>query len=384
MSQKVFFSSLMVFILSFTLFSNHLLAQDKQQEKIETGIKKIYNLQFQEANAIFSEIIKQKPNDPTGYFFVAMIDWWKILVDTDNASFDEGFLQKLEKVIEIADKALDKNPDDVSALFFKGGSIGFRGRLYALRREWVSAANDGVEALPIVNRAFELDPANLDISLGFGIYDYYAAVIPERYPIVQPFMFMFPEGDRKRGIKELELVAKSGKYAKYESRYFLMTLYFHYEKNFIKAEEYANMLIKDFPDNPTFERWQGRIAARRNQLEKYSEIFTSVLTKCDKGLYGYFDTAKREALYYVGLYHKNKSNKKEAKQYFEKCIALSEKIDEDEESGFQVNATMYLAELLESSNPQKAIMLYEKVEDMEEFRNSHEKAEQKIERLKRK
>ena len=109
--------------------------------------------------------------------------------------------------------------------------------------------------------------------LGFGIYDYYAAVIPEQNSFLKPLMIFFPSGDKERGIKELKNTAQNGKYTKYEARYFLMTLYYNYENNPFAADEYAKELTADFPDNPTFERWEGRISVRKGD---YASAFNNL------------------------------------------------------------------------------------------------------------
>ena len=118
------------------------------------------------------------PNHPAGRFFIAMIDWWKILLDLDVETYDEQFYQKIEDVIYNCEQILEKNPKNIDALFFKGGAIGFRGRLRAYSESWLKAADDGREALPIVEQASLSDPNNVDVQLGFGIYNYYAEVIP--------------------------------------------------------------------------------------------------------------------------------------------------------------------------------------------------------------
>jgi hypothetical protein len=260
---------LVVFILFLPLYSFVFAQPAKSYNKpsdfdstISRGINQIYNIDFAGAEITFKGLIANYPVKPQGRFFLAMIDWWKILMDPDKESYDDIFFQKLEDVIYQCDGILDKDPDNVDALFFKGGSIGFRGRLRAFRDSWIKAADDGRLALPIVEHAYKIDPKNIDVLLGFGIYDYYAAVIPDQFPLVRPLMIFFPPGDKKKGIEELTNVALHGKYAKYESRYFLMTLNFSYDDNPFKAEEWAKMLTNDFPNNPIFERWRGRIAAK--------------------------------------------------------------------------------------------------------------------------
>ncbi len=142
-------------ILFIFLLTNLFAQQSDFESRVELGIKQIYNIKFEDAEKTFRSLIADYPDHPAGRFFLAMIDWWKILLDVENESHDEIFFQKLEDVIFQCDKILEKDPDNVEALFFKGGSIGFRGRLRSLRESWLKAADDGREALPIVEKSFE-------------------------------------------------------------------------------------------------------------------------------------------------------------------------------------------------------------------------------------
>lgn len=373
------------FILFVFLLNTLLFAQPSDfDNRVEVGIKQIYNIKFDDAEKTFRAIMTDYPNDPAGRFFLAMIDWWKIMLDPDNESYDEMFFLKLEDVIYQCNQILKKNPKDVNALFFKGGAIGFRGRLHAFRESWLKAADNGREALPIVEEASALDPENMDVQLGFGIYNYYAAVIPEENSFIKPLMIFFPKGDKEKGLQQLKNTAFNGKFAKYEARYFLMTLYYRYESNSIIADEYARLLNDDFPDNPVFQKWRGRIAVRRGDYELADSIFNDVLNKSGRGLPGYGTPATlREAAYYVGYILKNNGQLDSAKTYFEKCYVESQKIDKDEESGFQVNAVLYLAQIAEAQNKTKeAIRLYEKLLDMRDYGSSHRIAEGSLKNLK--
>ncbi len=373
-------------VLIILIFSFHSFAQNPDfDSRVNNGIKQIYNIKFIEAEKTFRSIMTDYPEHPSGRFFLAMIDWWKILLDPDNESYDEIFFQKLEDVIYQCDQILDKNPKDVDALFFKGGSIGFRGRLRAFRESWLKAADDGREALPIVEEAASLDPNNMDVQLGFGIYNYYASVIPNEYPMIKPLMIFFPDGDKEKGIQQLKNTATNGKFAKYEARYFLMTLYYRYESNSILAEEYSKLLQEDFPDNPVFEKWRGRIAVRRGDFVLADSVFKDVLAKADTKLFGYnTPNSLREASYYVGNNYKNNGEFDSAKIFLKKCILESEKIDEEgEESGFQVNAYIYLAQIAEVlKQNEDAIRIYEKILNIKDYGNSHSIAENSLKNLK--
>jgi len=198
-------------------------------------------------------------------------------------------------------------------------------------------------------------------------------------------MIFFPDGDKEKGIQQLKNTALNGKFAKYEARYFLMTLYYRYENNAIIADVYAKLLQDDFPDNPVFEKWRGRIAVRKGDYFLADSIFNDVLVKADKKYFGYnTPNSIREAAYYIGYYLKNNGHLDSAKTYFQKCIQESEKIDEEgEESGFQVNSYLYLAQMEDALNKKdEAIRLYEKLLDIRDYGKSHSIAENSLKNLK--
>ena len=378
---------LITLLIFFAFFCEINFAQSARFDSIVVkGIKQIYGIELGLAENTFNQLIKEYPDHPAGKFFIAMIDWWRILLDTSNDDKDELFLEKIESVIEQCDNILDKDPENVDAIFFKGGAIGFRGRLSSLRESWLSAADDSREALPLVELAGELDSINIDVQLGFGIYNYYADVIPEKYPIVKPLMIFLPSGNKELGIKQLVNVSTNGKYANYESRYFLMSLYYRFEKDYDKAEKYALMLTKDFPNNPVFETWQGRIAVKKGEMVKADSVFKNVLSKTEKKFSGYNSPSViREASYYIAYNFRSVAMYDSAEVYFNKCIELSLRIDKDEESGFLINATLYLGMIKEFKKEYYAArMYYEKVLDMREFGNSHNLAETYLERIENK
>jgi tetratricopeptide (TPR) repeat protein len=349
---------------------------------IVAGIDQIYNIKLDKAEKTFTKVIKEYPQHPSGYFFDAMILWWQILMDPENEDYDDALIDKLDFVIDFCDEILERNPYNVDAMFFKGGSLGFRGRLYAFRQSWFYAALDGKDALPLVYNAYKAAPANPDIQLGFGIYNYYAAVIPEKYPVVKPFMALFPEGDKQKGLEQIKYVAESGKYAKIESMYFLATSYYGFENDFDKAYEYTDKLTSMFPDNPKFQSLKGRIWIKLNKNSEAAGIFQNIYRRCERNMPGYNNSAKREASYYVAAQYERLGILDSAKHYFEVCESVSKLMDEDEESGFLVNAAIYLAKIdTRLGNKKEAIRRYKEVLDYRDYRNSRDKAEEALEKL---
>jgi tetratricopeptide (TPR) repeat protein len=371
------------FTLLFILSLNTFAQKPSYDSLVKAGINQIYNIKFVDAGKTFTTLKTQYPKHPAGRFFFAMIDWWKIILSEENEEMDDRFYDKIDDVVDFCDEILDKDPNNVDALFFKGGAIGFRGRLRVMRESWFKAADDGREALPIVEQAGKLDPTNVDVKLGFGIYNYLTAVIPERYPIVKPLMIFFPSGNKELGLKQLKEAARIGKYSSHEAKYILVTFFYYFENDMQSAEIYAKQLVSSFLDNPVFERWRGRIAVRKGEWALADSVFKDVLNKAAKSYEGYnTPMVRREANYYIGSYLKNQGKLDDAFTYFKKCIEDSKKIDEDKESGFQINATLYSGTILETKgNYYEAKKYYERVLDMREFKDSHDQAENYLARI---
>lgn len=340
------------------------------------GIDYVYNLDFDNSRKEFQRLVTMKPDHPAGHFFLAMVEWWRILMDIDNTAHDGGFYSMLDKVIRVCDRRLDNDENDITALFFKGGSIGFRGRLRAHRDEWLKAANDGRLALPIVKRAYALEPNNYDVLLGIGIYHYYAEVIPEQYPFVKPVMILFPKGDKAKGIEQLHVAAEKAKYADIEASYFLVQLYHNYEKQYNLALPLAQQLHRRFPNNPVFHKYLGRSYAALGLWTEMKQVFDELLMRTRKQQYGYTLSAEREAEYYQGLYDMAFNQFDSALQHFLRCDELSRGLDTDGPSGFMTMANLKIGMIFDlQAKRDIAVQQYKKVLEFDDYMDSRNTAD---------
>ncbi|MEO8166931.1 MAG: tetratricopeptide repeat protein [bacterium] len=347
------------------------------EAKIQQGIEYVYNLEFEKAEKQFRDVIQAQPQNPSGHFFLAMVTWWKILIDIDNEQLDEQFYDSLDHVVDLCDDILDKNENDVNALFFKGGAIGFKGRLKAHRSSWLDAANAGRKALPIVQEASALDPKNYDVLLGSGIYNYYAEIVPQEYPFVKPLLLFVPPGDKAKGIQQIKTAAEKGRYANIESSYFLMQIYFQYEKDYNKALELVTKLHARFPNNMLFHKYLGRCYVSMGNWEKVHDEFGEILARSKKDQRGYGASVEREAEYYLGLYDLTMNVPETALKHFYRCDELSRTLDKDGPSGFMVLANIKIGNIFDMQGKRDpAVAQYRKVLNMKEYKDSYLQAKQ--------
>jgi hypothetical protein len=272
---------------------------------------------------------------------------------------------------------LEKNEIDGTALFFKGGAIGFKGRLKAHRGEWLSAANAGRKALPIVRTASEVDPENHDIQLGSGIYNYYAEIVPREYPFLKPLIIFIPPGDREKGLQQLTVASQKGKYANVEAEYFLLQIYYFYEKDYPKALSLAEDLHQRFPNNMLFHKYVGRCCVLANNWQRVNEVFTEIARLVKNGQRGYGVATEREAEYYLGTYELTHGTIDAALKHLFRCDELSRDLDSDGSIGFMAMANLKVGMAYDlQTKRDKAIAQYKRVLGMKEYQDSHRQAEQ--------
>lgn len=340
------------------------------------GIRAVYNLEFEEAEKEFQTIVQAQPHHPAGHFFLAMVTWWRIMLDLDDERYDREFFSSLDRVIEMCDSMLEEDEDDVTAMFFKGGALGYQGRLHFHRNDYLAAARAAVEALPLVQAASELAPDNYDINLGTGIYNYYADVIPREYPLVKPLLLFIPAGDKAKGIAQLTLASEKAKYAPVEASYFLMQVYYFYEKEYGSALGLARGLHERFPQNVVFHRYVGRCYVSLSNWDAVREVFGEISRRSRAGQRGYGAGAEREAAYYLGVDRMGRGDLEGALQHLYRCDELSRGLDRKEPSGFMAMANLKIGMIYDLQKKRDlAIRQYAKVEDMKEYSDSHALAE---------
>ncbi len=366
-------------IIALILFSTIEAKKTDIDSLINVGINQIYSLRFNSANSTFADLKKIQPENPKPYFFDAMVLWWEILIDIKNQKNDKRFYEKLDIVIEKCENILDKESNNFEALFFKMGALGFSGQLKSVREEWLSAALDGKAALPIVMELNKLYPNNYDIYLGLGIYNYYADVIPKNYPVLKPFTSLFPKGNKEQGLLQLEKAGKKGKNTAIEADYFLANVELVFELNYEKSAKISKKLAKRFPQNPIFENILARSYFGLKKNEKADSIFQLILKKSESQKLGYGIQLKGSTLYYLGDIQFRNGNLPKAKEFFKESVQIFQQLNLEENFGFIVNGKMYLAKIAkQEKNYGLAVKYYRSVLDLDDYDNSHKRAEREI------
>ncbi|MBS1518504.1 MAG: hypothetical protein JSS91_10505 [Bacteroidetes bacterium] len=366
-----------ILLLPLLLILSGISPAQTNDETILKGIDYVYHLKFDSADAEFNKVIAAEPKNPAGYFFLTMVDWWRINIEKENDKLDDDFDKKVEKVIEICEARLDRNENDDMALFYKGGALGYRGLVHSIRESWLKAAEDGREALNLLQKAHEINKDNKEVIFGVGLYNYFADYIPERYPVVKPLMIIFPKGDKLKGLSQIKETSIDSKYAKTEARFVLAYLNLIYEKNYQETEFYAKSLHEEYPENPIFEKYLYNSYAGLGKWTEALEGWKRITEKNDSGVAGFTGKyLKREANYYTALSYAKLNRLLESEKYINTAEEMTKELDKDNEHTF--TAFIYLLQGMLNDvkgNRETAKLYYEKVLAMKDFQNSHQEAE---------
>ncbi|MEM8599842.1 MAG: hypothetical protein AAGF99_07975 [Bacteroidota bacterium] len=263
------------------------------------GLAELYDMRYDDAAATFGFLAEQHPDHPVVPFLEGLVPWWRILADLGSTEHDDAFLDAMDRTIDRADRMLRRDSDNLDALFFKGAALGFRGRHYANRKSYLRAARDGQRALRYVLRVNEQAPDNPDFLFGIGIYDYFAVAVPKRHAVARPFAAMFPPGDTGRGLANLHRTFRHGTFIQTEAAYFLLQIYYLYERDYIKTLQFTEYLREQHPNNAFFHALEGRVLARFGHWDQAREVWADALAKVRRGQTGYTASVEEQAHYYL-------------------------------------------------------------------------------------
>jgi len=354
-----------------------ILYQSEVQAPARAGLEALYDFQFAKADSLFHLISEQYSDHPIGPCLEALTLWWTILLNLGDTSRDEAFFAAMDEVIQRSDERLSRNKSDFDAMFFKGIALGFRGRLRSNRRDWIRAATDGKRAMDYVLAVADADSNNADFALGRGLYQYYAALIQDRYPSLRPITAFLPPGNRRLGLEELYRTATDGYYMQTEAMYFLVQINYLYERNFRASVEQISWLRDRFPNNSFFHTLEGRIYAGWHQWAASDTVFTSVLERYKAQQIGYTPSMAEQALYFLARSRIIKEEPASALTLLLSLEALTARLDSD--SFFKVLGRLYqgIAHDLMGQRDQ-AVAQYKEVLKMKRWGSSHSNARQYI------
>jgi hypothetical protein len=230
----------------------------------ERGLNLLYSGQSEAALREFRQIETDQPAHPLGYLLEAEARWWQIyceaceikwnMVDAWNRPSlpaDDAYFALTGKGAGLAEASIAKS-DSAEMQFYAGMAYALRARLTGLRGERRATARAGVRARGHFLRCLELDPDMTDAYTGIGLYNYYVDTLSSIAKVLRFFMGI-PGGDKKEGIRQLEIAALRGTVTRAGARFYLAKNLRTYDLDYARSIEVMTPLVAEFPKNPIFQ-----------------------------------------------------------------------------------------------------------------------------------
>ena len=235
---------------------------------VDPGYQHFYNLEYDDALAIFRADAAKNPNSAEALNHIAQTILYRQMfragtlesqMVTGNNPFlrraemkisaadEKEFLDSLDHALALSEARLQKNPDDVPALYAQGVSYGLRCNYHFLvHKAWIDALKDATASRKAHHRVTELDPSSVDASLMQGVYDYVIGSLP---PLWRTLGFLAGYvGDRNRGVDTLRMVADKGKINRTDAAVVLCAI-LRREKRPKETVPFLLDLIEKYPRN---------------------------------------------------------------------------------------------------------------------------------------
>jgi len=265
---------------------------------------------------VFQELYRQDLLDTTFYANDGFLTG-KHATEEDPKKRDQIFALTDEAVHE-ADWRINRNPNDVDALFARGWARSLRCAYVAMvERGFASGFRLATKAKDDCARVLQIDPQYVDAKLVVGVYDYVVGALP------LPFKFFIGfagiTGSKSKGMELLHDAAQRGVATSVEART-VIALFLRREGKYKEAIEVVQSLIQKYPRDYLFCLEEANL--RKDDGQGMRAVYTYQQVIADAAKPGYFAEARLElADFGLGEALRGQRHYAEAAYAYEKAAA---------------------------------------------------------------
>ncbi|HEY6328456.1 MAG TPA: hypothetical protein VI756_03895 [Blastocatellia bacterium] len=261
------------------------------------GNTALYNLDYQKAREMFTQMTRDAPNNPAGYVYLANNLWLETLnhsrrlstslyssdsfyvqtqeSDVTDRGRDRQFNAYIEQALAVCAELLKKNPNDTEALYYRGSALGLSaGYKATVGRSFRGAIWDANKSIQIQREVLKLDPNYYDAYLSVGLYEYVIDSLPLPWRVLARLAGL--KGSKERGIQELETVVQQGKYASDDARVVLVGIYGREKRNDLALGQ-LDALAAKYPQNYLIGIEHARMLYLNGRRDQANEAFQAIL-----------------------------------------------------------------------------------------------------------
>lgn len=300
----------LLFFLNTATIRAQILSDTASLRLIKEGIENIYNFRFNNAREVCRKLNLSYPGHPDIYLIKGMITYWENFPLIPSSTACASYEKDMRKCIELCE--MQKSPvDEPETLLANLSARGMLLLFYSdndMTREVLPLA---VSTYKYIKRSFDYTNTYTDFYFFTGLYNYYREAYPEAYPAYKALAFLFPKGDKLKGMNELHNAAKNSILFKAEASSFLSAICLSFENNYEQALEHSKYLHELYPSN---NQYLSMYIKNLLLMKNYDEAEKHVILLSEMNCNSYF---MAQLSIFKGLIEEKKyHNNKLAEQYY--------------------------------------------------------------------
>lgn len=258
-------------VISLTAASSQVsyLGRTDLLEEVEICLQHTYGFSFDEAKNIQSSLSSATPGHPAPVFLEAMIVFWENfpLLPANDAS--EQFIGLMDQVIEMAKELRKDSLTYTEGVFFDLFGRAFKAMFWADNGKSGKVIGDLGNMYRDTKKGFDLKEEFVEFYFSSGLYNYYIEAYPEAHPAYKPLVSFMHKGDRELGLEQLNYAINHTVFLKVEAMLFMSIIQLKYQEDLISAALYAEMLVRQFPNNTMY---QGHLITILLHQHRYAHV----------------------------------------------------------------------------------------------------------------
>jgi tetratricopeptide (TPR) repeat protein len=272
---KWYFSILLLFSISFTTVQSQMEVSNEPPEVVSV-FEAMYRYDLPDAERKLKAL--NATNIDQDWIDLAQVNlmWWWLISGDESRDYDNLMAVVLKRIISrYKDVPVSKMTDE--EIFTLIHSYAYLTRVDIYQERYFKGIVNLRHTLDFLEIALK-DTYRYDkFMMVSGLYNYFAAVTLQKYPVFTPFFSLAPKCNRDLGFDLLNRCSKMDNLLiRNESLYYLMKINYQLEENYDRALSIADGLIKRYPENLIyhFHRFMILIEAGRKTeaLTQYSKM----------------------------------------------------------------------------------------------------------------
>jgi tetratricopeptide (TPR) repeat protein len=369
----------------------------KNLPRLKQGLEAVYNLEHDRAIAEYQAMIREDPEDPLGYVFLAKTYWLKELVVKQELSIDRfaasdffaesprytpevdpeaerQFRETTDLAVEKARALLQRTPGDPRGLFLLGMAYQNLASFEAsLNRAWWASFRAGSKCNRYHKELLDQYPKLYDAYLTAGVFNYVTGSLGWESRWLACLLGHC--GAKERGREQLRVTAERSELFGDDARVLLALIYTR-ELRYQAAFDELSVLLKRHPQNYLVHLDMGGVALLMRRPDAALTIYQDVLRKVQERRDRYERLEPATVLNRLGAAFRQKGDLQAAIRHFEQALAQT-----DRSIHARVVASLELGKTYDVMGQRdRAERQYRQVLALEDFADSRGEARELLER----